>query len=268
MWDIGFMAWRIGEILDLDAQIDWIRDSGFDAVSFHASSGFPGRWRGVDPSSTTPAERRLLRDKLSGFTICEVHAPFNCELIPDKLPFVLDQLAPIIRFAGEIGASILTIHGDPPSTEGDIESWQRALDRLDAMANESGVILGLELMSGFERLNAQRRANIGVTLDVGHMYLNEGAGYRPYGTIGGLVRALGEMIVHLHVHDYDGVHDHVEVGTGRVDFDDLLSGLASVGYKGALCLELNPDLVSPEGIRRSMGWLRCRMENLMRRSSS
>jgi len=194
--------------------------------------------------------------------MCEVHAPFNYELLPDKLPSVLDQLAPIIRFAGEIGASILTIHGGPPTEQGDVESWQRALDRLDAMAGEAGVIIGLELMRGFEALKTSRRANIGVTLDVGHMYLNKGAGYRPYGTIGGLVRALGDRLVHLHVHDYDGVHDHIEIGTGCVDFDDLLSSLASVRYKGVLCLELNPDLVSPEGIRRSMKRLRHGIEDL------
>lgn len=81
--------------------------------------------------------------------------------------------------------------------------------------------------------------------------------------IGGLVRFIGDKPVHLHVHDYDGVHDHIEVGTGRVDFHDLFSGLASAGYKGALCLELNPDLVSPEGIRRSMKRLRRGMKDLI-----
>ena len=255
MWQIGFMVWRIGDILDFDAQLDWVRDAGFDAVSFHASPGSPGQWRGVEPSATDREERRRLRDRLSAFSMCEIHAPFRCALGPDGPPDVLDQLCPIIEFAGEVGASVVTVHGDA-------ELWQEQLGRLDAMAGAAGVVVGLELMHGFEALNAPRRARVGVTLDIGHMYFNDGEGYRPHGTIGGLVRSLGDTLVHLHVHDYDGAHDHIEVGTGRVDFDDVLRGLSTIGYEGALCLELNPDRVSPEGIRRSAGSLRARAEEL------
>ena len=178
------MIWRIGDILDFDAQLDWICDAGFEAVSFHASPGDPGKWRGVDPA---------------------------------------------------------------------------ALERLNEMADKAGVVIGLELMRGFEGLNAPRRDHIGVTLDVGHMYLNEGAGYLPYHTIGGLVRSLSDVLVHLHVHDYDGTYDHIEVGTGCVDFDEVLRSLSEMDYKGTLCLELNPDRVSPEGIRRSADFLRTKI---------
>lgn len=258
MWNIGFMAWRIGDILDIDAQIDWIRNAGFEAVSFHASPGSPGEWRGIDPSATGPVERRRLRERLSEFAMCEIHAPFSYTLTPDGSPAVVEQLEPIIEFAGDVGASILTIHGDPPAvtTASDSEPWQSTLDRLNTTAGNAGVTIGLELMRGFEWLKTPRRTNIGVTLDVGHMYFNEGAGYLPYETIGGLVRFLGDTLVHLHVHDYDGAYDHIEVGTGRIDFDDILRSLAAMKYEGTLCLELNPDRVSPEGIKRSMEWLR------------
>ena len=264
MWEIGCMIWRIGDILDFDAQLDWIRNAGFEAVSFHASPGSPGKWQGVDPAVTDKKARRRLRDRLSAFSMCEIHAPFRYALGSDGLPNVVDQLRPIIEFAGDMGASILTIHGNPPASPQarDYEPWQDALERLDAMASEVGVVIGLELMRGFEGLNAPRRAHIGVTLDVGHMYLNEGAGYVPYHTIGGLVRSLGDVLVHLHVHDYDGTYDHIEVGTGRVDFDDVLCSLSAIEYKGSLCLELNPDRVSPEGIRRSADFLRTKIRAL------
>jgi len=36
----------------------------------------------------------------------------------------------------------------------------------------------------------------------------------------------------------------------------VLNALTEISYQGGLCLELNPDRVSPEGIRRSLAWLR------------
>ena len=77
------------------------------------------------------------------------------------------------------------------------------------------------------------------------MYHHDGVGYRPYGSIEGLVEFLNEVLFHLHVHDYDGTNDHIEVGTGRIDFDGMLKGLGAIGYRGALCLELNPDRCPP-----------------------
>ena len=257
MWDIGCMIWRIGDILDFDAQLDWIRDAGFEAVSFHASSGSPGKWRGVDPAETDRNDRRRLRERLSRFSMCEVHAPFSYELTPDRTSDAIEELRPVIEFSGDVGASILTIHGEPPViTPCSSEPWYEALDKLSKMSYHAGLVIGLEITRGFEWLKAPRRPNIGVTLDVGHVYLNEGEGHRPYETIGGLVRALSDAMVHIHIHDYDGTHDHIEIGTGCIDFDELLHSLVTVGYEGALCLELNPDRVSPEGIRRSASSLR------------
>lgn len=258
MWDTGFMVWRIGDILDVEAQFDWVRDAGFEAVSFHAGAGDPGHWRGIDPAATDRTERRRLRERLAQFTMCEVHAPFSAEITLEEPPVALEQLAPVIEFAGEVGAAIVTIHAQAPdqSIESDNTLWQEALDKLDALAGEAGVVVGLELMRGFEWLMQSHWARLGITLDIGHMYLDGGAGYRPYGSIGGLVRASGDSLVHIHVHDYDGRHDHIELGSGHIDFDDFLRGVAEVNYRGAFCLELNPDRVSPEGIRRSREWLR------------
>ena len=50
----------------------------------------------------------------------------------------------------------------------------------------------------------------------------------------------------------------MEVGTGRVDWDGLLRALRRIGYDRGGCLEMNPDRVTPEGIRRSLEWLRVR----------
>lgn len=257
MWNIAFMAWRIGDILELDNQIDWIRSAGFDAIGFHASPGISGVWQGIDPDQTNSAKRQFLRQKLSAFASCEIHAPFELTLKTRDLDTIIERLNTIIEFAGDVGASILTIHGElPSSSTNDFEKWQPHLDRLDTLARKAEIIIGLELMQDFEYLNMPRRDNIGVTLDVGHMYLNNGKGYRHYGTIGGLVRSLKETLVHLHLHDYDGTYDHLELGTGIIDFENLLLGLSDIKYEGFICLELNPDRVSPESIRHSLEWIK------------
>ena len=54
MWDICLMAWRIGEMLHIDAQLEWIREAGFDGVGLHANPGVPGQWQGIDPLASPP----------------------------------------------------------------------------------------------------------------------------------------------------------------------------------------------------------------------
>ena len=267
MWDIGFMVWRIGEILDFDAQVGWLQQAGFEAISFHASPGVPGQWRGVDPAVAGRGERRRLRDRLATFSTCEIHAPFEAVLSFQEPLTTVERLAPIIGFAGDIGASVVTVHPGVPDDTVRWHStpWLATLEKLDEMAGQAGVVIGVETLKGYDGFVWLREAGLShlrVTLDVGHTYLDDGVAYRPYGTIGGLVRSLGSRLVHMHVHDYDGTRDHVEVESGRVDFDDLLRGAAEVGYTGAMCLELNPDHVTPAGMLLSRDLLRQKMVEL------
>jgi len=255
---LGFMVWRIGDILDFDQQVEWVANAGFESISFHASAGVPGQWRGVEPAAASPAERQRIKRLLARFTGCEIHAPFDAVLRPETPEPVLKRLEEVIAFAGDVGAAIVTAHVEAPRPKAPDAAWHKALDLLDAAAAKAGVRIGLEFSRGFECLRQPRRERIGATLDVGHMYHNDGAGYRPYGSIGSLARFLGDVLFHLHVHDYNGETDHIEVGTGRVDFDGLLKALSAIDYRGTLCLELNPDRCPPDGIRRSAAFLRKR----------
>jgi len=258
MWDICMMAWRIGQILGIHEQIEWIWRAGFDGLGFHASPGVPGQWQGIDLSTTDVKARAMLRSALSGFAMCEIHAPFaNC-LKPGSLLTAVERLLPALDLAGDVGASVVTVHAEPPASpsEADAFPWGEALERLNARAAKNGVVIGLELTEGFDWIAGLGLSNVGVTLDVGHMYLDGGKALQPFAGIGEVVRRIGDALVHLHLHDYDGVHDHIELATGQVDLVGVLNALKGIGYQGGLCLELNPDRVSPEGIRRSLGWLR------------
>lgn len=250
-WPICNMLWRIGDILPVMEQLEWCRQKSFDGIGVHASPGNPGAWQGIDPSTTGPETRRNLRKAISTFSLCEVHAPFAIELTDDTLTDSIHQLEPIIALARDIGARIVTVHAQSPTSE-----WAESMSTLNADAREKGLEIGLEIVSGFSAVQSWALPDIGVTLDVGHLYgMDEGKHLAPFGTIGSLVRQIGPILFHLHMHDVATL-DHVEIGTGRVDFRDLLTGLRDIGYKKGMCLEMNPDRVSPDGIRRSMESLR------------
>lgn len=252
------MAWRIGAILDIEAQFDWIRAAGFDGVGFHASPGVPGQWQGVDPAATDQAARRRLRGLLSGFAFREVHAPVNRPLRDETLDAAAKDLSAVLDFAGDVGATVVTAHARTPedAASPNAAAWQETLGRLDAIARQSGVVLGLEVTEGFDWIARQGLRNVGVTLDVGHLYHNGARPLRPFGTLGEVVRRCGRSLAHLHIHDHNGVVDHIELGAGQVDFASLLAALREIAYDGALCLELNPDRCPPEAIVRSLAWLR------------
>ena len=261
--NLAFMCWRIGDILDFDAQVQWVKEAGFESIAFHASPGTPGKWRGIDPAQADAQERRRLRDLLALFDKREIHAPFSAELAPTTPTKVLEQLETTFAFAGDVGANVVTVHAKPPQPDApDTTAWHKALDRLDRAAGEAGIRMGIEFMTGFEWLRTPRREHIGATLDIGHMYLNDGAGCKPYGGIRDQIRFLDDALFHVHIHDYDGERDHREMGTGHVDFDAVLLGLADIGYRGVLCLELNPDWVTPDGLKRSAEYLRRRARDL------
>ncbi|OGV65062.1 MAG: hypothetical protein A3K19_20500 [Lentisphaerae bacterium RIFOXYB12_FULL_65_16] len=261
MWNVCNMVWRIGDILAVPEQIEWCRNAGFDGVGVHASPGASGAWEGIEPTTCSAARRREVRNLLAGFAMCEVHAPFAINLTDASLDDGVRQLDPVLAFAGDIGAKVVTVHADLPAAgSGSVERWAEAMGTVNARAGSLGLRIGLEVLWSFEMVRAWRLAHVGVTLDVGHMYIiKDGKYLEPFGSIGDTVRHIGDALVHLHMHDV-AEFDHMEIGTGRVDFRSLLDALQEIRYAHGMCLELNPDRVSPDGIRRSLAWLRTDFE--------
>lgn len=255
MVGIGNMLWRIGDLLDIDRQITWTREAGFEGVAFHAHAGVPGRWRGVAPETCRTGDRKRLADALGAFCFAEIHAPFAIELSDATLTKDIAALQPVLTLAGDVGVGIVTVHANLPESEiGSRVDWFPHMRRLDQAASEFDVTIVLEVTHGFDVVKSWDLARIGVNLDVGHMYL---ASHRHVlnscGGIGNLIRRLEGVLRHLHLHDVsaDGATDHIEIGTGVVDFEAIANALQDIGYAHDATLELNPDRVSPEGIRAS-----------------
>lgn len=256
---IGAMIWRIGELIDLDRQLEWIRNAGFDGVGVHACAGVPGQWRGIEPSACTPGERERLRLKLDGFSFAEIHAPFAIDLQVKSLPADMAGLRPVLDLAADLGAGIVTVHARLPGSAADPDcaAWLGPMRKLNADAARARTVVALELLGGFDVAMSWGLSNVGVNLDVGHMYLPANRStLRDLGGIGSLIRHLGSALVHLHLHDVEGDTDHIEIGAGKIDFAEIAAALGDIGYAHGMTLELNPDRVAPDGMRRSAEYLR------------
>jgi sugar phosphate isomerase/epimerase len=238
------MVWRVDGILDLYEQIAWVKTHGFEAVEFWTLPGEPGVWQGFDVGSASRGDVETLKRALDGFEEIDVHSGFD--VVGRPQPGFGDQpvqMEPTFELAAEVGAHVVTVHPHRGLTESaEIE----ALRRIDDLAARYGIRVGIEPMGGVE---AERRMrllsrlslpNVGITLDVGHMHFKNGAAFVAYGTLGNLVNQIGAPVVHVHAHDYDGNDDHIAIGRGIVDWDDVIGALVRAGFSGSLCLELNP----------------------------
>ena len=266
---IGCMLWRIGEILDLYEQIEWVRTHGFEEVSFWTIPGKPGVWQGFGAEHATEDDIATLREALNGIPEVDLHAGFpldsreNC-----AREATLRRLTPTFRLAETIGASVVTIHPDGRTAEfsGTTRNVAMAhsLIRLDEMAGQSNVLVGVETewdMLLIEELDLPR---VGITVDTGHMHFHDGEALRPYGCLARLIERFHEKIVHLHIHDYDGRLDHTAIGRGYIDFPGVVKALCTVRFRGSLCLEYNPDREPPEAICESRDRLRAMIEGFQK----
>ena len=61
-------------------------------------------------------------------------------------------------------------------------------------------------------------------------------------------------LVHLHVHDYDGQHDHIPIGSGTIDFPNVIDSLRGIGYDGGICFEFTPKVARADILESKRRW--------------
>ncbi len=131
-----------------------------------------------------------------------------------------------------------------------------SLDRLVAVAEKQGVLLGLENRYHYHELpglddfkvifNQFQGAPIGYWHDTGHAHANETLGLIPRQS---LLQSYSDRLIGIHLHDAVGLDDHMPPGSGEIDFKALTPFLKSNSIK---VIELKPGIpVSEvkEGIR-------------------
>ena len=120
-----------------------------------------------------------------------------------------------------------------------------SLRELLAHSERTGVSLMIENLPGDYNTPGQLGElldplpQLGLHLDIGHANLQV-----PYNMTEDILRAYGDRLRHVHLHDNRGGHDdlHLPLGSGNVDLPRALRALHSVGYDGTITLEVfTPD---------------------------
>lgn len=175
-----------------------------------------------------------------------------------------------VRIAADLGAEAVSFwSGIKPPGVSDAVAAERLVAGcapvVDAAA-EAGVPLGFEPepgmfvddLDGYDRLLERlgRPPGFGLTLDIGHCRCLEP---RP---VPDCVRRARHRLVNVQIDDMRrGVHEHLEFGTGEIDFPPVLAALAEVGYGGLVAVELpRHSHAAPDVCRRSLDFLRAAEE--------
>ncbi len=80
------------------------------------------------------------------------------------------------------------------------------------------------------------RSDLYTTIDVGHLLVTEEGEPHVH------LRSVRDHLRHVQLDDARrGVHEHLQIGEGEIDFRRVLGELAAIGYSGALAVELSRD---------------------------
>ena len=99
---------------------------------------------------------------------------------------------------------------------------------------------------------------IGVNFDIGHFFC---AGEDPSGAF----EELFEWIGHVHLEDIaaNRAHNHLVLGHGAIQFQEVFKTMINLGYKGDVSLELYPYVDTPEEAgRESLEYLRALLQDV------
>ena len=178
----------------------------------------------------------------------------------------VDYLHRAVEVAADLGAEAMSFwSGTLPPHVDDETGWRRLVEgtsRVLDLAERRDVILAFEPEPGMfvDTLDGvvelRRRmgdpARLRVTLDLGHIVCNETRG------LVDTIRRAGDLVANVQVDDMvRGVHEHLELGIGQVDFVAALGALADIGYRGLAALELpRQGHAAPAVAERSLSFLR------------
>ncbi|MGH9005776.1 MAG: TIM barrel protein [Acidimicrobiia bacterium] len=178
------------------------------------------------------------------------HQPTLCSEAADGRRRRMRYLRAALAIGAELGAEAVSFwSGTPAPDDKPDAAWDRLVDGCATLVDEAtaeGVTLGFEpepgmlvdRIEGFERLAGALGdpPRFGLTLDVGHCRVNED------GDEAACVERAGARLVNVQIEDMRrGVHEHLPLGEGEIDFPPVLAALRRAGYRGLVSVELPRD---------------------------
>lgn len=248
--EIASTALFVGE----EKAIELIAKAGFDAWDFSMSSMCRMNWdTGKQIKTSNPLSganylefaRKLKKVGLDNGIICnQSHAPF-----PNDCPEVRSYLKRAIECSAEAGAEICVIH--PANNWGSEQNAEIYLELLP-FAKECNVKIAAENMylwdnehdislpgacsdakSFNEHLDIVNDEFLVACLDIGHAEMRSSGG-----GAADMIRALGNRLQALHLHDNDRRHDLHQLPFNMfINFDEIIKALKEIDYKGYFTLE-------------------------------
>jgi D-psicose/D-tagatose/L-ribulose 3-epimerase len=223
-----------------------VRDFGFDALEIPM----------FDPIDLPVADlRRAFEASALDCTICAILPAAINPISPDRetRKRSLIHLADCVKTAGELGAVVL---GGPlfapigylPPHRPTSDEWQWAIEAFQSIGDlldETNVTLSIEPVNRSETFfirtasdarklcEAVAHARVGVTIDTFHANIEEKS-------IPAAVESLGPHLRHLHLSE----NDRGLLGSGHIDFHEILRAAARMQYEGYFILEgfgFSPD---------------------------
>ena len=256
----------------LDDALHVIADLGYTGVALTLDHHH------LDPFGPDLARRvgavRALLDRLGLAVVVETGARFLLDRWRKHAPTLLDEDAHIrvdflrraIAIGADLGAEAVSFWaGAKPAGVDPAAAWDRLVAGCAAVvahADTVGVRLGFEPEPGMlvdtldgwfalrEALDAP--ASFELTLDIGHCRCLEEA------SVPGCVTRAAPYLVNVQIDDMRrGVHEHLELGDGEIDFPPVLRALTEGGYRGLVAVELpRHSHAAPTVARESLAFLR------------
>jgi len=263
----GFANHRLADALAVIAGL------GYEGVALTLDAGHLDPFRPDLPQQVAAVANRLADLRLG--VVVETGARYLLDPWRKHEPTLLSDegrelrlgfLALAVDVAADLGAEAVSFwSGVKPAGLADDAAWARLVDGSATLVDAAavrGVRLGLEPEPGmlvetiadFERLAAELGdpPGLGLTLDIGHCRCIEPR------DVPDCVRQAGARLVNVQIDDMRrGVHEHLELGHGEIDFPPVLAALADAGYGGLVGVELpRHSHAAPTVAERSIRFLR------------
>ena len=256
----GFAHHRLDDALHVIAEL------GYRAVALTPDANH------LHPEHTSDAQllaTRALLERLDLAVIIETGARYVLDPRRKQRPTLIDAdaddrarrldfLERCARIAAALGGDTISLWSGLLTTDVDRElAWQHlvaGVQQLHERITPLGVRIAFEPEPGhfvsslgdWERLrDAVSLPDFGLALDVGHVPCTEPI------TAGDAIRRYAAAVRTVHLDDSkNGVHEHLQIGDGSLDWPDIMHALREIGFTGIASVELSRHShAAPEAAR-------------------